>query len=88
MSVVGRFRIDRECGRSNRQTVTAVTARKPRTCEELVAYLARSNPLPETTVLLTGTALVPPEGFTLQPDDEVVIDIEEIGELHNRVVSV
>jgi 2-dehydro-3-deoxy-D-arabinonate dehydratase len=64
------------------------TANMVRTCEELVSYLARSNPLPETAVLLTGTALVPPEEFTLRPDDEVVIDVESIGRLRNPVVEV
>jgi 2-dehydro-3-deoxy-D-arabinonate dehydratase len=64
------------------------TAEMVRTCEDLVSYLARSNPLPETAVLLTGTALVPPDEFTLRPGDEVVIDIESIGRLHNPVVEV
>jgi 2-dehydro-3-deoxy-D-arabinonate dehydratase len=64
------------------------TGEMVRTCEGLVSHLARSNPLPETTVLLTGTALVPPEEFTLRPGDEVVIDIESIGRLRNPVVEV
>jgi 2-dehydro-3-deoxy-D-arabinonate dehydratase len=64
------------------------TGEMVRTCEDLVAWLARSNPLPETAVLLTGTALVPPEEFTLRPGDEVVIDIESIGQLRNPVVEV
>jgi 2-dehydro-3-deoxy-D-arabinonate dehydratase len=64
------------------------TGEMVRTCEDLVSYLARSNPLPETAVLLTGTALVPPEEFTLRPGDEVVIDIESIGRLRNPVVEV
>jgi 2-dehydro-3-deoxy-D-arabinonate dehydratase len=64
------------------------TGEMVRTCEDLVSYLSRSNPLPETAVLLTGTALVPPEVFTLRPGDEVVIDIESIGRLRNPVVEV
>jgi 2-dehydro-3-deoxy-D-arabinonate dehydratase len=59
-----------------------------RTCEELVSYLTRHNSLPEVTVLLTGTSLVPEEGFTLQPEDHVTIDIEGIGRLSNPVVGV
>jgi len=39
------------------------------TCENLVSYLRRHNNLPETVVLLTGTALVPPESFTLTEGD-------------------
>ena len=58
------------------------------TCEELVSYLARHNSLPETLVLLTGTALVPPESFTLSEGDEVVIDIDRIGQLVNDTVTV
>ena len=64
------------------------TGEMTRTCEDLVSYLARSNPLPETAVLLTGAALVPPEEFTLRPGDEVVVDVESIGRLHNPVVEV
>jgi 2-dehydro-3-deoxy-D-arabinonate dehydratase len=64
------------------------TGEMARTCEELVSYLERSNTLPETTVLLTGTALVPPDEFTLRPDDDVVIDIEDIGRLRNPVTEV
>jgi 2-dehydro-3-deoxy-D-arabinonate dehydratase len=64
------------------------TGEMVRTCEELVSYLARSNPLPEMAVLLTGTALVPPEAFTLRPGDEVRIEIESVGRLRNPVVEV
>jgi 2-dehydro-3-deoxy-D-arabinonate dehydratase len=64
------------------------TAEMVRTCEELVSYLARHNPLPEVTALLTGTSLVPEDEFTLRPDDRVTIDIEGIGTLSNPVVSV
>ncbi len=58
------------------------------TCENLVSYLRRHNNLPETIVLLTGTALVPPESFTLEAGDRVTIDIEDIGELVNDTVVV
>jgi 2-dehydro-3-deoxy-D-arabinonate dehydratase len=64
------------------------TADMVRTCEELVGYLARHNPLPETTVLLTGTGIVPDQDFTLQEGDHVAIDIEAIGTLENPVVTV
>jgi len=61
------------------------TAEMVRSCEELVSYLHRHNPLPELCVLLTGTSLVPDDDFTLQADDEVTIDIEGIGTLVNTV---
>jgi len=39
-------------------------------------------------VLLTGTSLVPDEGFTLEPGDRIDIDIEGIGRLSNTVTVV
>ncbi|MFB6299190.1 MAG: fumarylacetoacetate hydrolase family protein [Halobacteriales archaeon] len=67
---------------------TATTADMVRTVEELTEYLTRHNVLPELCVLLTGTSLVPPEEFTLQPGDWITIDIEDIGRLENTVVTV
>ena len=34
---------------------------------ELVEWLLRDNPVPAGSVLLTGTGLVPPDDFTLEP---------------------
>jgi 2-dehydro-3-deoxy-D-arabinonate dehydratase len=59
-----------------------------RTCKELVSYLTRHNAVPELTVLLTGTSIVPNDDFSLRPGDTVVADIEEIGTLRNPVTSV
>ena len=53
--------------------------------EELIGYLGRDNLFPDGVVLLTGTGVVPPDDFTLQPGDEVAIRIEGIGELRNPV---
>jgi len=64
------------------------TGEMVRTCEELTSYLTRHNVVPETAVLLTGTALVPESGFTLRPGDEVDIHIEDIGTLANGVRTV
>jgi 2-dehydro-3-deoxy-D-arabinonate dehydratase len=64
------------------------TGEMVRTCEELVSYLTRHNAVPESAVLLTGTSLVPEEGFTLSPDDEVDITIEGIGRLTNPTTMV
>lgn len=52
---------------------------------ELAEYLGRSNHFPRGVVLMTGTGVVPPNEFTLQPGDEVSITIEGIGTLENRV---
>jgi 2-dehydro-3-deoxy-D-arabinonate dehydratase len=59
-----------------------------RTFEELVGYLFRSQTFPHGAVLLTGTGIVPPDGFSLQPGDIVQIDISGIGRLENPVVEV
>lgn len=64
------------------------TGNMDRTCDELVSYYTRHNAVPEVSVLLTGTSLVPPEEFTLHEGDRVTIEIESIGTLTNRVVTV
>lgn len=64
------------------------TSEMATTCETLVEYLQRHNKLPETTVLLTGTGLVPPESFTLSEGDRVSIEIENIGLLVNETIVV
>ena len=64
------------------------TGEMVRTCEELALYLTRHNAVPETTVLLTGTALVPESDFTLRPGDEIEIHVEVIGTLYNGVRTV
>jgi 2-dehydro-3-deoxy-D-arabinonate dehydratase len=62
------------------------TARMRRTFDELVAYLVRDNPVPPGSVLLTGTGLVPPDDFTLEPGHVVEIEVPGIGILSNPVV--
>jgi 2-dehydro-3-deoxy-D-arabinonate dehydratase len=54
---------------------------------ELVEYLFREMTFSQGAYLMTGTGIVPPDGFTLLPDDEVRITIEEIGTLVNRVTQ-
>ena len=61
------------------------TSEMVRTCEELVSYLNRHNTVPELSVLLTGTSLVPEDDFTLEEDDRISISIEDIGTLENTV---
>ena len=55
---------------------------------ELAEWLFRSQSFPSGAVLLTGTGVVPPDGFSLQPGDEVEIEVSGIGRLTNRVVPV
>lgn len=63
---------------------TASTTRLRKRFDELIAYLTRDNWIAPGTVLLTGTGLVPPDDFTLRPDDVVEIACREIGVLRNR----
>jgi 2-dehydro-3-deoxy-D-arabinonate dehydratase len=53
--------------------------------EDLVAYLCRSNPIEDGTVLMTGTGIVPPNDFGLEDGHEVRIACSPIGVLANRV---
>jgi 2-dehydro-3-deoxy-D-arabinonate dehydratase len=62
--------------------------RLKRSFEELAGYLFRSQVFPNGAVLLTGTGIVPPDDFTLQPGDRVRIAISGIGALENEVVPV
>ncbi|WP_416841801.1 fumarylacetoacetate hydrolase family protein [Haloferax sp. DFSO52] len=67
---------------------SASTSEMVKTCEDLVSYYTRHNAVPEMAVLLTGTALVPDDSFSLQPGDNVDITIEDIGTLQNSVTLV
>jgi 2-dehydro-3-deoxy-D-arabinonate dehydratase len=60
-------------------------SRMRRDSRELVEYLYRETSFPTGCVLLTGTGIVPPDEFTLQRGDEVVIDVPAIGTLTNTV---
>ena len=64
------------------------TSRMVRTCQELAGFLTRHNPVPDGTVVLTGTGIVPEQEFSLQAGDLVRIEIEDIGVLENPVVQV
>lgn len=61
------------------------TARMRRAPEELVAYLTRELSFPAGVVLMTGTGIVPPDSFTLEPGDVVEITIRGAGTLVNSV---
>ncbi len=55
---------------------------------ELAEWLCRSQSFPQGVMLLTGTGVVPPDDFTLQPGDAVQISVSGIGQLLNPVVAV
>jgi 2-dehydro-3-deoxy-D-arabinonate dehydratase len=56
-----------------------------RSFAELAGFLFRDNSFPAGCFLMTGTGVVPGDGFTLQPDDRIAITIPAIGTLVNRV---
>ena len=56
-----------------------------RSFEELAEYLFREMSFPHGAYLMTGTGIVPPNGFTLAIGDEINITIEGIGTLKNFV---
>lgn len=67
--------------------MSANTGMLKRRLDELVSYLKRDNLIFDGTVLLTGTCLVPPNDFTLMPNDRIEIEIKPIGTLMNTVVA-
>ncbi|OVE84708.1 fumarylacetoacetate hydrolase family protein [Natronolimnobius baerhuensis] len=64
------------------------TGKMVRSVEELVDCYTAHNAVPDVSVLLTGTSLVPDEDFTLEEGDEIEIGLEDIGTLSNTVVEV
>ena len=53
--------------------------------DELISYLFRAMHFEQGAYLMTGTCLVPPNDFTLQPGDIVSMTIDGIGTLENKV---
>ncbi|ACX65519.1 fumarylacetoacetate hydrolase family protein [Paenibacillus sp. FSL H8-0457] len=83
------FSIVCEIYREGRMVVKseASTSELNRKLDELVSFLAKDNDLFDGTVLLTGTSIVPPNEFTLEPGDRIEISISSIGTLVNPVLS-
>ena len=52
---------------------------------DIVEYLYRECTFPNGSLLMTGTGIIPSSDFTLEIDDEVIISIDGIGTLVNRV---
>jgi 2-dehydro-3-deoxy-D-arabinonate dehydratase len=63
-------------------TSLAQLKREPR---QLVEYLFRDQSFPDGVFLMTGTGIVPGADFSLQPGDEIAIEIAGVGRLVNRV---
>ena len=56
-----------------------------RKLEDIVNYLYRECTFPHGSLLMTGTGIIPSSDFTLEIGDEVIISIDGIGTLVNRV---
>lgn len=56
-----------------------------RSFKELVEYLFRECEFKDGVYLMTGTGIVPPHDFTLQSEDRIEIEIDNIGVLINTV---
>ena len=63
-------------------TTLASLKRDPK---ELAEYLFRELDFAHGALLMTGTGIVPPDAFTLQPGDVIRITIDGIGTLENPV---
>lgn len=53
----------------------------------LAEWLYRETSFPQGAYLMTGTGVVPPDAFTLQPGDEIRISLEPVGTLTNTVAG-
>lgn len=62
------------------------TGMMKRSLDDLTAYLYHELDFPQGVFLMTGTGIVPPENFSLQPGDEVNVIVGSIV-LKNRVVE-
>jgi 2-dehydro-3-deoxy-D-arabinonate dehydratase len=54
------------------------TSQLKRSLEEIVSWLGKELIFPKGVFLMTGTGIVPPDAFTLQPGDSVRIDLETL----------
>lgn len=59
------------------------TGKLNRKIDTLIEYLLRANPVPASSVVLTGTGIIVTEEAALQPGDVVSITVPEIGTLSN-----
>lgn len=64
---------------------TTTLAELKRSPESLVEYLFRATSFAAGCFLMTGTGIVPGDGFSLVAGDEIAIGIDGIGTLENRV---
>jgi len=58
-----------------------------RPLESLADWLYRENVFPFGSYLMTGTGIVPPDEFTLNQGDQVLISMDPVGTLTNTVIT-
>jgi 2-dehydro-3-deoxy-D-arabinonate dehydratase len=63
----------------------AATSRMSRRFDQIMTFLGRDNAYPDGLFLLTGSGIIVPQDFALEPDDIVEITIETVGTLRNIV---
>lgn len=68
-------------------TGSTTLAEIKRDARTLVEYLYRETSFPDGCILLTGTGVIPPDDFTLEPGDQTSITIDGIGTLDNVVAQ-
>src|SRR5262245_5880826 len=61
------------------------TSRIGRSFEQLIEFLMRDNPIPNGTVVCTGTGVIAEREHALREGDEVEIEISKLGRLVNPV---
>lgn len=60
-------------------------AQMKRSPAALAEYLFRETSFPHGCFLMTGTGIVPPDNFSLQTSDKIIITIPPVGVLHSSV---
>jgi len=87
---VRKWNIELEIKRSGKVVFSGQTpvGRLKRSFAELGQYLFRCQEFPHGVVLLTGTGIVPPDDFTLEPEDNITITLSGVGRLENPVMVV
>jgi 2-dehydro-3-deoxy-D-arabinonate dehydratase len=73
--------------RNNSEVFSGETqlAKMKQPLENLREHLFRHNSFPTGCYLMTGTGIVPDDGFALQPRDEIAISIDGVGTLINVI---
>ncbi len=82
------IRLDIERGGRVIYSGTTSTESLRRDLGELASHLVRALAIPAGAFLMTGTGIVPEDGFTLRPRDRVRVEITGLGALENVVEQV